>query len=361
MKKYGIGIVLGVVGMFLPLQDAGACTGISLKARDDSPVYARTIEWGGSNLNSQYVIVPRGYQSEAYAPDGKGGMRLTARYGYVGLAVEQKDFVAEGINEAGLSAGLFYFPHYGEYEAFDATKRASSVPDLQLVSWMLGGFATVDEVKEAFSEIHVVGIDPRASTVHWRIADASGRELVLEIVDGKARWYENELGVLTNSPGFDWQLTNLNNYVNLYAGNAPARKLGELPLASFGAGTGFLGIPGDVTPPSRFVRAAFYKATAPQYETAEETVMECFQILNNFDIPIGVEFTEGQQPTDIPSATQWTSATDVKNRVIYYRTMYNSTIRSIDLKEIPFDRVSYQAFPLDAEKRQPVVKVSVQE
>ena len=121
-----------------------------------------------------------------------------------------------------------------------------------------------------------------------------------------------------------------------------------------------LGIPGDVTPPSRFVRAAFYKATAPQYETAEETVMECFQILNNFDIPIGVEFTEGQQPTDIPSATQWTSATDVKNRVIYYRTMYNSTIRSIDLKEIPFDRVSYQAFPLDAEKRQPVVKVSVQ-
>ena len=96
MKKYGIGIVLGVVGMFLPLQDAGACTGISLKARDGSPVYARTIEWGGSNLNSQYVIVPRGYQSEAYAPDGKGGMHLTARYGYVGLAVEQKDFVAEG-------------------------------------------------------------------------------------------------------------------------------------------------------------------------------------------------------------------------------------------------------------------------
>ena len=149
--------------------------------------------------------------------------------------------------------------------------------------------------------------------------------------------------------------------MNLYAGNAPARKLGELPLASFGAGTGFLGIPGDVTPPSRFVRAAFYKATAPQYETAEETVMECFQILNNFDIPIGVEFTEGQQPTDIPSATQWTSATDVKNRIIYYRTMYNSTIRSIDLNEIPFDRITYQAFPLDAEKRQPVVKVSVQE
>ena len=74
-------------------------------------ILARTIEWGGSDLNSQYVVVPRGYEQYSYIPRGeRSGMKFTARYGYIGLSVEQKEFVAEGLNEAGLSAGLFYFP-----------------------------------------------------------------------------------------------------------------------------------------------------------------------------------------------------------------------------------------------------------
>ena len=147
MKQKGIFLVLLAVLVSLPMGKMWGCTGITLKAQDGSPVYARTIEWGGSDLNSQYVIVPRGYQSEAYAPDGKGGMQLTARYGYVGLAVEQKEFVAEGINEAGLSAGLFYFPHYGEYEAYVEAEKAESVADLQIVPYILATCASVDEVK----------------------------------------------------------------------------------------------------------------------------------------------------------------------------------------------------------------------
>ena len=110
---------------------------------------------------------------------------------------------------------------------------------------------------------------------------------MLEIVGGKPCFYENRLGVLTNSPGFEWQMTNLNNYVNLYAGTAEARKMGDVQIASFGAGSGSLGIPGDVTPPSRFVRAAFYQTTAPLQTKAEDAVRQGFQILNNFDIPIG--------------------------------------------------------------------------
>ena len=78
--------------------------------------------------------------------------------------------------------------------------------------------------------------------------------LVLEIVDGQAHFYENRLGVLTNSPGFEWQMTNLCNYVNLHGGSAPGQSLDSVALAPFGAGSGMLGLPGDVTPPSRFVR-----------------------------------------------------------------------------------------------------------
>ena len=347
-----------VVALAVSTESGKACTGITLKSKDGHTVLARTIEWGGSDLNSQYVIVPRGYTDQSLTPDGKEGMVFTSRYGYVGIAVEQKEFVAEGLNEAGLSAGLFYFPHYGKYETYHKQERAKSIADLQLVPWILGACATIEEIKEAVGKVHVVGIDPRASTVHWRFADRSGKQIVLEIVDGVAHFYENTLGVLTNSPGFEWQLTNLNNYVNLYPGSAQAQEIGNMQLSSFGAGSGFLGLPGDVTPPSRFVRAAFYQCTAPQQETGLKSVLQAFQILNNFDIPIGIETAKGTTAPQIPSATQWTSATDIESRRIYFRSMYNSHIRCINLNDIDFKKTNYKAVPLEKEKQQPVENIT---
>ena len=336
---------------------ADACTGITLVSKDTSHVLARTCEWGGSFLQSRYVVVPRGYTQTALTPSGAGGLEFTARYGYVGIAVMQDQFVTEGLNEAGLSAGLFFFPGYGRYESYDSTLNASTLTDMQLVAWMLGNFSTVDEVIDAISQVHVVALSPQMQTVHWRIADATGRQVVLEIVGGRPGFHENRLGVLTNSPGFEWQMTNLNNYVNLYPGNAQPLELADgVTLSSFGAGTGFRGIPGDVTPPSRFVRAAFYQTTAPQYATGFETVKETFQILNNFDIPVGIEHapSSGPLPENVPSATQWTTSSDLKALRFYYRTAWNSTIRCIDLKSINFDKVRFTAAPLDKVQEQPV-------
>ena len=312
-------ILFAIAGLLINPSAAEACTGITLKSKDGTTIVARTIEWGGSNLNSQYVVVPRGYTERSYTPNGVDGMTFTARYGYVGLAVEQKEFIAEGLNEVGLSAGLFYFPKYGEYEKYNAAVRDKSISDLQLVSWLLGECSNVEEVKEAVKKVHVINIDPRASTVHWRFAEPSGRQLVLEIIKGELHFYENTLGVLTNSPSFEWHLTNLNNYVNLFPGTAPN-----------------------------------------QQETALETVFQCFQILNNFDIPVGIEFPLGQVPCDIPSATQWTSVTDMRNHVIYYRTMYNSIIRNIDLRSIDFSTVRYRAVSMDGTKRQAVETIKIE-
>lgn len=336
-----------------------ACTGITLHSADGACILARTIEWGGSDLNSQYVVVPRGYVQQSYTPEGVNGMEFKAVYGYVGFAVEQKEFVAEGLNEAGLSAGLFYFPSYGKYSDYDTLSLDECIADLQLVPMILGSCKNIDEVIEKVRSVVVVAIDPRASTVHWRFADTSGRQVVLEIIDGQARFYENRLGVLTNSPSFEWQMTNLNNYVNLYAGGADAKEMGEVRLAPFGAGSGMLGLPGDVTPPSRFVRAAFYQATAPVPEQALGAVLQAFQILNNFDIPVGVEFKDRKVPSAIPSATQWTSVADLTNGIIYYRTMYNSAIRSIDLNAIDFSRIKYRAVPMDEIRQQPVIAVKI--
>lgn len=355
-------LLLSVIGIALNLlpNSLEGCTGITFTAKDGSRVVARTIEWGGSDLNSRYVIVPRGHRQQSYTPDGINGMPFSARYGYVGISVEQKEFIAEGLNEAGLSAGLFYFPHYGRYEEYDLAGQATSISDLQLVSWILGSCRTVEEVKEAVRKVRIIGIVPEASTVHWRFADPSGRQVVLEIIDGKPIFYENRLGVLTNSPGFEWQMTNLHNYVNLIPGMASAQLLDTVRLSSFGNGSGFLGLPGDITPPSRFVRAAFYQATAPRQESGLKTVLQCFQILNNFDIPIGIEYSPGTTPIDIPSATQWTSATDITHGVIYFRTMHDSAIRSIDLKRIDFARTRYRAVPLDKVKQQPIVPLDIE-
>lgn len=359
MKKNLI-LLTALTAIGFGAESATACTGITLTSGDGACIVARTIEWGGSDLRSQYVIVPRGYHQQSLVPGGADGMVFTAQYGYVGFAVEQQEFVAEGLNEAGLSAGLFYFPNYGEYAVYDPASKSSSVADLQLVPLVLSTCRDVGEVEKLIGRIRVINIDPRASTVHWRFADRSGRQVVLEFIGGKPVFYENELGVLTNSPGFDWQLTNLNNYVNLHAGSAPDHDMGGVRLAAFGAGSGMLGFPGDVTPPSRFVRAAFYQTTAPQQAGAEATVLQSFQILNNFDIPVGVEFAPGKVPSDIPSATQWTSATDISNLCIYYRTMRNSTIRCFDLRTIDFTKIKYRALPLDEVRQQPIVRMKVQ-
>lgn len=340
---------------------AAACTGIALTARDGSYVQARTIEWAGSELASYYVVIPRGERLFSHLPDGGRGVAFTARYGVVGLAVAAPEFIAEGINEAGLSAGLFYFPGYGGYAAYDSAQRSSTLIDLQVVSWMLARFATIDEVKEALSGVRIVGLDPGGvpSTIHWRLGEPSGRQVVLEIVGGVPRFYENEVGVLTNAPGFEWQVTNLNNYVNLRPGSAPSQPLGAVTLRQFGGNGGFLGLPGDMTPPSRFVRIALFRASAPQQETAFGTVTQCFHLLNNFDVPIGIEHPAGEAP-DIPSATQWTSAIDLTHRRVYYKTAYNSTIRCIDLCSIDFSRVKYRVRPLDEVREQPVEMVAVE-
>lgn len=238
-KNLLLGIAAAVCGSTF---QAVACTGISLTSRDGSYVQARTIEWARGVLQSEYVIIPRGQQLTSFTPTGVNGLTFTAKYGVVGLAVVQKEFIAEGINEAGLSAGLFFFPHYGGYETYDAAQNQRTLADLQVAGWLLSQFSTIDEVKAALSSVRVVGLE-KTAVVHWRIGEPSGRQVVLEIVGGVPHFYENEVGVLTNAPGFEWQLTNLNNYVNLHPGDASVQKLSGITLQPTGGNSGFLGIP----------------------------------------------------------------------------------------------------------------------
>lgn len=341
-------------------QSANACTGITLKSGDNATIVARTMDWSGAETANMYTIVPRGHNQQSLLPDGTmNGLSFISLYGYAGLAVEQPEFVIDGTNEAGLSAALFYFPNYGEYKPYNEADKDISLADFQVVSWILSRFSTIDQVKEAINNVRIINVDKSTSTVHWRITEPSGRQVVMEIIDGVPNFYENEIGVLTNSPTFQWHMTNLNNYVNLHPGGAGPTKFGPITLRAFGAGSGFLGIPGDFTPPSRFVRAAFLTTYSLEQQTAYDTIQQAFHILNNFDVPLGIQFPVDNAPNNMPSATQWTVATDLQNMTIYYHTMYNRTIRSIDMKNINFATVPFQYHPLDSAKRQTVIPVQV--
>ena len=238
-----------------------ACTGISLTSADGSYFQARTIEWGGTNLNSMYVVVPRNFTQTSFTPTGENGLTFKSKYGYVGLAVSQKEFIAEGINEVGLSAGLFYYPNYGSYLDYNATYNNITLADLQFVAWILSQFSSVDEVKQGINDVRIVSIQPGPSSdnaIHWRVGDKTGKQIVIEIEKGVVHIYDNVIGVLTNAPNYEWHITNLNNYVNLTAQNSKRHAMGPIEVFPFSYGSGFLGLPGDFTPPSRFVRAAFF-------------------------------------------------------------------------------------------------------
>jgi choloylglycine hydrolase len=357
MKK-----LLIIVCLFFAWQfKAEACTGISMFSADGSYFQARTIEWAGTNLNSMYVVVPRNFSQTSFTPKGQNGISFKSKYGYIGLAVHEKEFIAEGLNEAGLSAGLFYFPNYGSYQLYDEKYNSTTIADLQLVSWILSQFATVDEVKANINNVRVVSLmggDGSEEAIHWRVGDKSGKQIVIEIEKGVPHVYDNPIGVLTNAPNFPWHLSNLGNYINLTPINPPAHKMADFMVEPIGHGNGFLGLPGDFTPPSRFVRAAFFKATAPTLATARATMLQCFHILNNFDIPIGMNFPKNEIP-DLPSATQWTSVIDLTNKVVYYKTFDNNNIRMIDLKNIDFGKVKYQYQKLDEPNSQPVEVVAI--
>jgi len=248
---------------------AEACTGISLATTGNAYIQARTIEWGNFDLQSKLIVSPQGRSYTAMLPDGKEGLAWTSKLGFVGISVSSDRFIGEGMNEAGLTAGLFYFKGYGSLAPYDPDDTADNITDMDFVRWMLSQFRTVDEVKAALDGIKIVPvhIDEKgmpSPTAHWRVTDRNGNSIVIEIIDqGRVTIHDNPVGVLTNAPGFEWQLLNLNNYVSLQPGTAAPRRFGEHVARSFGVGTAFRGLPGDVSPPSRFVRAAFFVALHP--------------------------------------------------------------------------------------------------
>ncbi len=318
---------------------AFACTGISLKAEDGAAIRARTLEFGFP-LQSNVVVVPAGKAFAGALPDGGKGLTYTTHYGIVGANAFGQTMIIDGLNDQGLSIGLFYFPGYAQYAEATKDNASRALAPQDFGMWVLGNFATVDEVKKAVQDVVMVGTPfpglgsakGMTADVHFFVQDKSGKSIAIEPRGGKIEVTDAPLGVMTNAPTYDWHMTNLDNYINLSPKDIGTEKLGSVTLSATGSGTGMLGLPGDFTPPSRFVRAALFSKAATPNASADDAVLSAFHILNQFDIPKGsvINASVGQ-PT--PETTEWTAVSDLQNLRWYFRTFADQSIRMVDLTE----------------------------
>jgi choloylglycine hydrolase len=343
---------------------AWACTGISLKSNDGAVIAARTVEWALGDANHDTLIIfPRNQSFKALTPDGENGLSWTGKHGFVSLTAYGQDYGPDALNEKGLYVGVYYFPGHASFSPYDKKLASTSLSVGDFMRWMLSSFSSVAEVRANLDKVRVVNVeDPRFGGAplpfHWKIADSSGDAIIIEIVnDGEVKVFDALLGVVTNAPEYSWHLTNLRNYLGLTSAPKGAITIDGQVFAPFGGGSGLIGLPGDFTPPSRFVRALALTASARPLETAHDAVFEAFRILDNFNIPIGVTASQEKIAHDIASATQVTTASDLKNRVLYFHTMDNRQIQKFDLKKINFETVQKQQITQGAIRQQVVNEI----
>ncbi len=325
-----------------------ACTSLTIGTADGGTMYGRTMEFG-FELDSQAIVVPRNFDFKGTGPNGEVGKTWTSKYAVAGMNALKLPILVDGVNENGLAGGILYFPGYAEYTADADADSTKSMAPWEFLTWALTSFSTVDEVKAALDGVEIVGVTmPQLGAIppfHYTLHDETGKSIVIEPTGGKLKVFENPYGVMTNSPTFDWHLTNLSNYVKLSSENAPPAKFNGHEVDSFGEGSGWLGIPGDPTPPSRFIRAMAFSMTSNPAPAGDTSVRLVEHIMNNFDIPKGTI----RDDKKVADYTQWTVVADLKDRSYYVKTYEDQTLRAINLMDFDLDakEVAMAAIPTE--------------
>ncbi len=333
-----------------------ACTDVRLISKDNTVLVARSMEFG-LDLQSRLRSSPRGRVYTATALNNKPAMSWKANYGYLFVDGLGQNFTVDGMNEAGLSFEYLYLPGNTQYQTVPPGKEQQAIPYFYLGDWVLSQFKSVDEVKQALNNLYVYqqSLSVAGNVVfplHAAIYDTSGKGIIVEFVQGRMQ-ISDSIGILTNSPLYDWQTVNLQNYLNLSPYNPKPIVADGMTYAATGQGAGMVGLPGDVSPPSRFVKMSFMAQTAYPAADAVGVLNLAQHLLNNVDIPFGLvrAVSNGKESSD---STQWVVFKDLTHKVFYYRTYNDMTIRAVAMNKIDF---SPQAAALAMPLQQPAAYV----
>lgn len=328
---------------------AYCCTDFVIQAQDGSFVNGRSLEFG-VELQSRIKVFPRNQPMTSLAPGQKKGMQWVSKYGYLGVTALGMNFSFDGLNEKGVSFGYLWLPGVTQYPTVPAQQMKNALDFIDFGAWVLGNFATVAEVKDALNSVviwgHAVpplGVPP----VHAAIHDAQGNSIVVEFIGGQMKVYDNPISVLTNSPPFDWQSANLQNYLNLNPQNPAQVTFRGVNISPPGQGTGFLGLPGDWSPSARFVKIATYLRFAKETANSSESVNLAEHLLNTVDIPLGTVQDPGK---DVGDYTQWIVIKDLTQKVFYFRCYKDLVLKMVDMKKINFDRDVKNSLPVDLKR-----------
>jgi choloylglycine hydrolase len=338
MKNFKKSLLAALITGVLGVSAAHACTDFRLKAADGTVLVTRSLEFA-ETFNSNIRSSPRNRIFTNIAPDGKAGLTWKGKYGYVYLDGLNVDVVVDGMNEAGLSFEALYLPGLAEYQAVPVDQSAKALPYSSFGEWILSNFQTIDEVRQALPSVYVFanklqGLGDVVFPLHFSIYDASGKGIVIEYIAGKLHVHDN-IGVMTNSPSYDWHTTNLVNYIHLAPINPPNVVVNGITFEANGQGYGMIGLPGDISPPSRFVKTATLLQVVVPSTDATGALNMAQHIINNVDIPLGVA-REPQTGNYISDITQWVVFKDLTHKNFYYRTYDDLTLRMVSLAKVNF-------------------------
>ncbi len=313
------------------------CTAINFFRGDN--YFGRNLDLERS-YGERVVITPRNYKFPMRTlPE------LDSHYAMIGMAtvVGGYPLYYEATNERGLSMAGLNFPDNADYKDYDDTKE--NVAPFEIIPYVLGKCKDTAEAEKLLGNINVVKInfsdDLPLSPLHWIISDKN-KSITVESVKDGLKIYDNPYGVLTNNPTFDYHLMNMNNYMHLHEGVAQNRMAPERAFNNYSLGMGALGLPGDYSSASRFVRAVFIKEKSTFCESERESVSQFFHILSGVAMPKGCVMTRDGKY----EYTRYSCCCNADKGIYYYTTYDNSTVTAVDMHRVDLEGEEVYRFTL---------------
>ena len=313
------------------------CTAATYKTKDF--YMGRTLDYEFS-YGEQITITPRNYPFE-FRHDKK----LEKHYAMIGMAhvCDGYPLYYDAVNEKGLGMAGLNFVGNASYNELKEEYR--NVAQFEFIPWILSQCASLEEAKELLRQMNLVGTTYSeqfpVAKLHWIIADKSGAITVESVADG-LKVYDNPVGVLTNNPPFDKQMFALNNYMHLSPKQPKNLFSDKIQLDAYSRGMGALGLPGDLSSSSRFVRVAFTKLHSISGDSEEESVGQFFHILGSVDQQRGCcEVDEGKYEITI-----YTSCMNASKGIYYYTTYTNHQITAVDMHKENLEETKVISYPM---------------
>ena len=313
------------------------CTAATYKTKDF--YFGRTLDYEFS-YGDQITVTPRNYPFHfRHVEDQKN------HYAIIGMAHVAEDYPLyyDAINEKGVGmAGLNFV---GNAFYADIQPGRDNIAQFELIPWILSQCSSVAEARELFSRTNIVNTPfseqlPLAQ-LHWIVSDEKESITIESMADG-LHIYENPVGVLTNNPPFPQQMFQLNNYMHLSPKQPVNTFGGALSLNAYSRGMGGLGLPGDLSSASRFVRVAFTKVNSFSGESEVESVSQFFHILGSVDQQRGCcEVADGKY-----EITLYTSCCNATKGIYYYNTYENHQISAVDMHRENLDSENLICYPV---------------